>query len=128
MIERWPNFLQALEASEEIAERCQLELPLGILHFPEISLAEGMTSQEMLRQKAEAGAVRLYGRIDANLQARLDHELSVIGEYGYSSLFLIVEEILNFARREGIPFSSRGSAGSSLVATAWGSHRLIRSD
>jgi DNA polymerase-3 subunit alpha len=44
----------------------------------------------------------------------------VINEYGYTSLFLIVEEILNFARQEGIPFSSRGSAASSLVAHCLG--------
>ncbi len=120
MAERMPNFSQALDATQEIASRCQLELPLGVLHFPEISLAQGMTSQELLRQEAEAGAAKLYGRITPDLQARLDHELLAIGEYGYTSLFLIVEEILNFARREGIPFSSRGSAGSSLVAHCLG--------
>jgi DNA polymerase-3 subunit alpha len=120
MTERMPNFPQALEATQEIASRCQLELPLGLLHFPEIQLSDGMTSQELLRLKAQDGATRLYGQITPDLQARLDHELSVIGEYGYASLFLIVEEILNFARREGIPFSSRGSAGSSLVAHCLG--------
>jgi DNA polymerase-3 subunit alpha len=120
MAERMPNFPQALETTQEIASRCQLELPLGVLHFPEIAFNEGLTGQEILRQKALAGAAKLYGRITPDLQARLDHELSVIGEYGYTSLFLIVEEILNFARREGIPFSSRGSAGSSLVAHCLG--------
>lgn len=120
MVERMPDFPQALEATQEIASRCQLTLPLGLLHFPEIQLSDGMTSQDLLRQKAQAGATRLYGRITPELQARLDHELSVIGEYGYASLFLIVEEILNFARQKGIPFSSRGSAGSSLVAHCLG--------
>ncbi len=120
MAERMPNFPQALEATMEIASRCQLELPLGVLHFPEISLEPGITSQEVLRQKAMTGAGKLYGNITPNLMTRLEHELSVIGEYGYTSLFLIVEEILNFARKEGIPFSSRGSAGSSLVAHCLG--------
>jgi DNA-directed DNA polymerase III PolC len=120
MAERMPNFPRALEATQEIADRCQLKLPLGVLHFPEIALPAGMSGQEMLRQKAQAGAIRLYGQITPDLQARLEHELSVITEYGYTSLFLIVEEILNFARREGIPFSSRGSAASSLVAHCLG--------
>jgi DNA polymerase-3 subunit alpha len=120
MAERMPNFPRALEATQEIAERCQLELPLGVLHFPDISLPAGMSGEEMLRQEAQAGAIRLYGQIYPNLQTRLDHELSVIGAYGYTSLFLIVEEILNFARQEGIPFSSRGSAASSLVAHCLG--------
>ncbi len=113
---RMLNFPAAVEATLEIAQRCQLELPLGKLHFPDLTLPAGMTSQEVLRQKALAGASKYYKQLTPDFQNRLDHELAVIGEYGYSSLFLIVEEILNFARQEGIPFSSRGSAASSLVA------------
>jgi DNA polymerase-3 subunit alpha len=120
MAERMPNFPHALEATQEIEARCQLKLPLGELHFPDIPLPEGISSQDLLRQKAEAGAIRLYGEISPEIHARIEHELSVIGEYGYSSLFLIVEEILNFSRQEGIPFSSRGSAASSLVAHCLG--------
>jgi DNA polymerase-3 subunit alpha len=120
MAERMANFPQALEATQEIAERCQLELPLGRLHFPEISLPEGMTDEQLLREKAESGATRLYGQITPQLESRLQHELAVIGEYGFNSLFLIMEEILNYARMQGIPFSSRGSAASSLVAHCLG--------
>ncbi len=120
MAARMPDFAQALEATEEVAERCRMDLPLGVLHFPELTLPERMSSQDLLRQKAQAGASRLYGKVTAEIQARLDHELGVISEYGFTSLFLIVEEILNFARQEGIPFSSRGSAASSLVAHCLG--------
>jgi DNA polymerase-3 subunit alpha len=120
MAERMPNFQQALEATQEIAGRCQLELPLGMLHFPEIPLEEDTSSEELLRQKARVGAIRLYGQITTELQTRLEHEIAVISEYGYTSLFLIMEEILNFARQQGIPFSSRGSAASSLVAHCLG--------
>ncbi len=117
---RMPNFPSAVEATQEIADRCQLELPLGKPHFPDLSIPGGLTSHELLRQKAEDGAARLYGQITQELRTRLEHEIAVIGEYGYSSLFLIVEEILNFARQEGIPFSSRGSAASSLEAHCLG--------
>jgi DNA polymerase-3 subunit alpha len=120
MAERMPNFPQALAATQEIAERCCLELPVGILHFPDIPQPTGMTSEDILRQKALAGAKKRYGQITPELQARIEHELSVIVEYGYTSLFLIVEEILNYARQEGIPYSSRGSAASSLVAHCLG--------
>ncbi len=120
MAGRMPNFLQALEASQEVAERCQLELPLGVLHFPEVPLPAGKSSFDVLHEQALEGARRLYSRLTPEINARLDHELGVIGEYGYTSLFLIVQEILNFARREGIPFSSRGSAASSLVAHCLG--------
>jgi DNA polymerase-3 subunit alpha len=120
MAERMPNYTQALEATQEIAARCQLELPLGVLHFPEINLPEGFTGEELLHQKAHAGAVRLYSQMTPKLESRLQHELAVIDEYGYTSLFLIMEEILNYARTMGIPFSSRGSAASSLVAHCLG--------
>lgn len=120
MTERMPNFPPALAATQEIAERCQLELPLGVLHFPDMPLPDGRSSQDLLSQKAQAGAIKLYGQITPELQTRLDHEISVIIEYGYTSLFLIVEEILNFARQQGIPFSSRGSAASSVVAHCLG--------
>jgi DNA-directed DNA polymerase III PolC len=120
MAERMPNFPQAQAATQEIAERCQLELPLGVLHFPDIPLPADMSSQDLLRQKAQEGATRIYGQLTAELESRIERELSVISEYGYTSLFLIVEEILNFARQEGIPFSSRGSAASSLVAHCLG--------
>jgi DNA polymerase-3 subunit alpha len=117
---RMADFPAALAATREVTDRCQLDLPLGELHFPEIPLPEGTTSGELLEEKARAGARRLYGQITPEIQARLDHELKVIRGYGFTSLFLIMEEILNFARQEGIPFSSRGSAASSLVAHCLG--------
>ncbi len=120
VLARMQKFPHAVEATEEIASRCMLELPLGELHFPEARLPVGESSRETLRREAEAGARRLYRSITPELRLRLDHELEVINEYGYTSLFLIVQEILNYARREGIPFSSRGSAASSLVAHCLG--------
>ena len=51
---------------------------------------------------------------------RLDFELNVISQKGYEPIFLIVEELLDFARKNGVPISSRGSAASSLVAYCLG--------
>jgi len=51
---------------------------------------------------------------------RLDHELAVIDQSGYTPLFLVMEDILNYGRRRGVPISSRGSAASSLVAHCLG--------
>ncbi len=120
MAEHLPGYIEALETTQEVASRCQLELPLGVLHFPELHLPEGVSSQQLLLEKARDGATRLYSQLTPEIQARLEHELSVINEYGFTSLFLIMQEILNFARQEGIPFSSRGSAASSLVAHCLG--------
>ena len=120
MSSAFADYPEALAASEEIASRCRLELPLGQPRFPEIHLPPGSVPMDLLRQKAEKGARQLYGEINLEIQSRLDHELSVIGECGYASLFLIMEEILGFARQQAIPFSSRGSAASSLVAHCLG--------
>jgi DNA polymerase-3 subunit alpha len=120
MVLRFSQFPRALEATLEIAARCSVELPLGTPHFPEIELAPTETSWDVLHRKAYDGAVQRYGQVNAALRQRLDRELEVIRQCGYSSLFLIMAEIIDFARRKGIPFSSRGSAASSLVAYCLG--------
>ena len=120
MSESFAGYPEALATTLEVAERCQLELPLGVPHFPEVPTSPGLTVLDVLRQKAEAGAAQLYQPLTAEIQTRLDHELAVIGECGYASLFLIMEEIVEFARHNGIPISSRGSAASSLVAHCLG--------
>jgi len=117
---RYKSFPSALAATEEIARRCRFDLPLGVAHMPTVPLPPGLTAAGHLRQRAEAGARRLYGRISPEVQARLDHELEVISRMGFEPVFLIVEEILDFTRRSGVPFSSRGSAASSLVAHCLG--------
>ncbi len=111
---------QALEASIDIASRCRLELPLGTAKFPQVPLPPGHTAIQVLRQKADAGARRLYGKITPEIRARLDHELATIGERGYEAIFLIMEEIIQYAHAIDVAVSSRGSAASSLVAHCLG--------
>jgi DNA polymerase-3 subunit alpha len=113
---RFSAYPAAVAATEEIASRCRFDLPLGIPRMPAVPLPEGMTAPEVLRSKAEQGAQRIYGEITPAVQARLDHELDVITRMGFEPVFLIVEEVMDFARRTAVPFSSRGSAASSLVA------------
>ena len=120
MERRFPHFPAALAATEEIAARCKFALPLGVAHMPTVPLPPGLTAAQFLRQKADGGARHLYGEITAPVRERLDHELDVIAHMGYEPIFLIVEDILNFARQTGVPFSSRGSAASSLVAHCLG--------
>jgi DNA polymerase-3 subunit alpha len=128
---RFADYPQALAATQEVAERCRLELPLGQPHYPQLPLPDGQTAGQVLRQKAEAGAHELYARpaladldeelpFSAQVQARLDRELAAIEAYGYAPLFLVMEQIVGFAREKGIPISSRGSAASSLVAHCLG--------
>jgi DNA-directed DNA polymerase III PolC len=114
------NFPTAIEATQEIAEQCKFDLLTGKAHMPTVPVPQGITVAQYLRDKAETGAQKIYGRITPEIQSRLDHELNVIADMGFEPIFLIVEEILNFARQQNIPFSSRGSAASSLVAHCLG--------
>jgi DNA-directed DNA polymerase III PolC len=118
--ERFKEFPEALRATVDIAERCRFDLPLGKSQMPVIPLPEGVTATQHLCDKATAGAKDLYGEITPQIQERLDHELEVISHMGFEPIFLIVEDILNFARETGVPYSSRGSAASSLVAHCLG--------
>jgi DNA polymerase-3 subunit alpha len=120
MSRRFLDFPEALSASAQISELCRLDLPVGVSHYPEIPLQPGQTAIQVLRQKAEDGASRLYGSISTEIQAQLDHEISVIDECGYTALFLIMEDIIRHAKSIGVPVSSRGSAASSLVAHCLG--------
>jgi DNA polymerase-3 subunit alpha len=111
---------EAVAATEEIAERCDFELPLGKPIFPDLELPEGQTPIGVLRQKAYDGARRRYGELSEPITARLEHELESIQNSGYATLFLIMEEVIAFAREADVPISSRGSAASSLVAHCLG--------
>lgn len=118
--EGFKEFPEALRATMEIAERCHFDLPLGKSQMPVVPLPEGVTAAQHLRDKATVGAIEIYGEITPQIQTRLDHELEVISHMGFEPIFLIVEDILNFARETGVPYSSRGSAASSLVAHCLG--------
>jgi len=111
---------EAIKATMEIAERCQLDLALGKPRYPVLPLPPGTTPDDVLIAKAVSGARKLYGQISSTIEARLNHELEVIAEKGFAPLFLIMEDILNFTRQADIPTASRGSAASSLVAHCLG--------
>ncbi len=120
MIARFADYPEAILNTQEITKRCNLKLPLGVPHYPEIQLSTGETALGKLRKLAEQGAVQRYGEITPEIQARLDYELTIIEEREYAPLFIIVQEILAYARRMDVPTSSRGSAASSLVAHCLG--------
>jgi DNA polymerase-3 subunit alpha len=120
MQDRFHDFPEAIAATVEIAERCKFDLPIGGSQMPKIPLPDGLTATQYLREKATQGAIRLYGEITPTIRERLDHELEIIARMGFEPIFLIVEDVLNFARQTGVPFSSRGSAASSLVAHCLG--------
>ena len=124
--DRFSSFPQALAASDEIASRCEVVLPLGTPRFPQIDLPPGMTSIQVLRSRAEQGADQLYGA-DPLVRERLKHELSVIEKLGYEALFLVMEEIVGFAHANGIPITSAARLPHPWLPIAWGLPHRTRS-
>lgn len=119
MEEIFNAFPAALENTWAIAEQCNLDLPVCIPHYP--TIPDLKTSPDLaLRARAEQGVRDHYGTVTPEISERLNYELSIINQFGYAAIFLIMEDILRFAKESGIPYSSRGSAASSLVAHCLG--------
>jgi DNA polymerase III subunit alpha len=120
MERRFTEIPEAIHATSEIANRCQLIFPEGVRRYPNIAIKNGIKPIQVLREKAYEGAIQKYGFISTVIKGRLDYELEVIDKTDYTSLYLIMEEIISFAQRQEVPISSRGSAASSLVAYCLG--------
>ncbi|MCA9462151.1 MAG: DNA polymerase III subunit alpha [Nitrospira sp.] len=108
----------------QIAEQCNLELEFGQSYLPDYHVPEGFTHESYLKHLVEEGLrERLRERptgISAEAyQHRMNTELAVLNTMGYAGYFLVVWDIINFARVRGIPVGpGRGSAAGSLVAYA----------
>jgi error-prone DNA polymerase len=111
---------QALQNAARLAERCEPGLRPGQYRFPAYELPPGETAPGLLRKLVWEGAKRRYGRITRVARERLEHELTVIGKLGFDEYFLVVWDLLRFAREKGIRFAGRGSAADSAVAYCLG--------
>ena len=111
------DYPQALKNTVLIAERCQVDIAFGENHLPPFQVPKGFNVDTYLRKLAEAGLVKRYGETTTEAKARLDFELEIIKNMGYSSYFLIVWDFIRFAKRQGIFVGpGRGSAAGCLVS------------
>ncbi len=124
MRDRFAEFPSALDTTQSLADQCRFEFPLGQWRFPSLDLSPAHSATEEMRVLAMAGAARIYGAVDSALQARLQKEINVIDTLGYAPYFLVVADIVRFAREQGVPISPRGSASSSVVAYCLGIHDI----
>ncbi|MCG0278084.1 MAG: DNA polymerase III subunit alpha [Thermanaeromonas sp.] len=112
---------EALDNTLELAERCSFDFEFGRLHLPEYRVPPGETPSSFLRHLCYEGLEKRYSPPTREARERLEHELSIIERMGYQGYFLIVWDLVNFARRQGIPVGpGRGSAAGSLVAYCLG--------
>lgn len=130
MIDNFKHVPQAIENTEKIAQQCNVEIELGKTKLPYYPIPDKSTEDEYIRKLCYVGLSKKYNiQNDQNIPdnmteetykeiiERLEYELSVIEKTKFSSYFLIVQDLVNWAKNEGIIVGpGRGSAGGSLVA------------
>ena len=124
MREVFREFPQACDATLEIAEMCELELVYGNaapederFHVPRFEPPQDKDRDTYLRELVLEGAATRYPELTPEIRARIDHELDVINSMGFSAYFLIVWDLIRFARENGIRVGpGRGSAAGSVVS------------
>src|SRR6266568_520913 len=109
-----------LRNSEALAERLQFTLADLGYRFPDYPVPEGETLHSYLRAMTEAGARERYRPYHEKARRQIERELHLIGKLELSGYFLIVWDIVNFCRREGILVQGRGSAANSAVCYSLG--------
>ena len=121
----FPYARQALENTQKIANRCEVEIEFGVTKLPKYDVPDGMTSWEYLNKLCWEGLEKHYGEPSRELKERLRYELDTIRNMGYVDYFLIVWDFIKYARDNDIMVGpGRGSAAGSLVAYTLGITQL----
>ena len=113
----------AVDRTQEIAERCNVTFEFGVTRLPHYPVPEGETARSMLRRLCGEGMRRLYPEAKEGDEpyTRLEYELSTIEQMGYVDYFLIVWDFIHYAKSNGIMVGpGRGSGAGSIVAYTLG--------
>lgn len=121
MARRWRGHEAGLQATLAIAEQCAFRLRDVRPALPQFPLPHGVSGEEYLAQLVEQGACERWGwRRTAQHDKQIAHELALITKLGLTGYFLIVWDIVQFARRDGVLCQGRGSAANSAVCFVLG--------
>ena len=120
----FPYAWDAVENTQRIADRCNVEIEFGVTKLPKYDVPVGYDSWTYLNKLCMDGLIERYGDPDApagttglSYKERLDYELNVIKTMGYVDYFLIVWDFINYARQNDIMVGpGRGSAAGSIVS------------
>ncbi|MFZ5559506.1 MAG: DNA polymerase III subunit alpha, partial [Patescibacteria group bacterium] len=127
MIRAFKNIPEAIDNTQKIAIQCNLKIELDKIELPDFPLPEEETADSYLEKLCEQGFAKrfpltLFDKKDgqkqlAEIRERLDFELKTIKKTGFASYFLIVQDVVNWAKNQGIVVGpGRGSAAGSLVS------------
>lgn len=125
MLKLFPYIPEALENTQKIADRCDVEIEFGVTKLPKFDVPAPYTSWEYLNKLCYDGLKERYTENLDELGKRLEYELGVIRKMGYVDYFLIVWDFIRFARDHDIMVGpGRGSAAGSLVSYTLGITKL----
>src|SRR3989338_79743 len=111
----------AIRNTVEIAQRCNLEFDFHTAHLPRYKVPEDKTREGFLRELTYEGLKSRYRNPEKALLDRVEHELKIIENFGYTSYFLIAWDFVHYAKENHIPVGpGRGSAAGSVVSYALG--------
>ncbi len=114
--ELFADIPDALENTLKVADLVDLEIELSPWRFPTYSIPEGSNYDEQLRLAVETGLLEKEYEKTEEANARIEFELDIIKNKGFSSYFLVVADLVRSAREMGIYTNTRGSAAGSLVS------------
>src|SRR3989338_7866759 len=115
-LEWFKDIPEAIENTEKIAERCNVDLTLGKFIFPNFVLEPGKTADQMLEDLTLEGIKRHGLDKDPETESRRRYELEIIKNKNYAPYFLVVADLIKFARESKIYTTVRGSVAGSIVA------------
>ena len=114
-MEIFKDIPEAITNTQKIAEMCNLKLELGNWVFPDFKIEEGKTYDQKLRELTYAGFKNLGLKETPEIKERVEYELKIIFDKGYSPYFLVVDDLLDYAKDNGILTTIRGSVAGSMV-------------
>lgn len=108
---------EAIDNTVKIAEQCNLEIPYGSLVLPRYPIDDGSSAEDYLRKMVYEKKGRVKGSTDEEVTKRIDYELSVINDKGYANYFLITQDFVVWAKKNGVAVGpGRGSAAGALIS------------
>lgn len=121
MQELFPDIPEALNNTELIARACNLDFSFGEFYLPAYEVPDGLSAEDYLVRLARERFPAYYSADDELARERLEYELRVIKQMGFAGYFLIVQDLVNWARQNRVPVGpGRGSAAGSLVSYVLG--------
>ncbi len=129
MVRRFRRFPGVVERAAELGEELAFDLRLVAPRLPPFPMpGQFRDEMEYLRYLTFEGARHVYpdgkGHVEVEAQARLEHELEVIGRLGFAGYFLVVKDLVDFARSQDIFCQIRGSGADSAVCRCLGLTRV----